>query len=71
MNLLGAASAFALPAAALSTLLASIVLLGVRAWSRTMAISVSRAVARVLDVFIILLVALFLVFVLVRFVTFA
>ena len=70
-DVFAAAGALALPPASVATVIALVVLLGVRVWSRTMALSLTRRVALALDASIGLLGVLFCVLMVVRFVTFA
>lgn len=66
-----AAGALALPPASIATMVALVVLLAVRVWSRTMALTLTRRVSLALDASIGTLGLLFCALVVVRFVTFA
>jgi hypothetical protein len=65
------ASALALPPASLAALSALVVLLAVRTWSRVVSLALTRRVALILDASIVMLVIVFGVLVVVRFVTYA
>lgn len=67
--LAASSSAFANPAAVLITLLATLLLLALRAWCQTMGIALSRQVLHLLDWAIVALAVLFVALVAIRFVT--
>lgn len=70
-GVIASASALALPPASIAALCALVVLLALRTWSRVMSLALTRRVSLILDASIGMLVIVFGVLVVVRFVTFA
>jgi hypothetical protein len=67
--LAASAAALATAPAVLVTLLAALLLLGLRAWTQTMGLTLTRQVVLLLDAAIVTLSGLFIVLVAVRFIT--